>query len=66
MPRVTGGAEPGLARRTLEVFRKAEDEAKSLKDDFVSVEHFVLAMARHEREVQGALERRGASRTTSY
>ncbi|MGO8993686.1 MAG: ATP-dependent chaperone ClpB [Polyangiaceae bacterium] len=59
LPRVTGGAEPGLARRTLEVFRKAEDEAKSLKDDFVSVEHFVLAMARHEREIQGVLERSG-------
>jgi ATP-dependent Clp protease ATP-binding subunit ClpB len=59
LPRVTGGAEPGLARRTLEAFRKAEDEAKALKDDFVSVEHFVLAMARHDREVQGALERAG-------
>ena len=56
---MTGGAEPGLARRTLEVIRKAEDEAKALKDDFVSVEHFVLAMARHDRDIQGALERAG-------
>src|ERR1700712_233542 len=39
-PKVSGGAEPGLARRTLEVVRKAEEEAKSLKDDFVSVEHY--------------------------
>src|ERR1700729_4266644 len=31
LPRVSGGAEPGLARRTLEAFRKAEDEAKALK-----------------------------------
>src|SRR5580700_1106931 len=40
LPRVTGGAEPSLGRRTLESLRKAEDEAKALKDDFVSVEHF--------------------------
>jgi len=59
LPRVTGGAQPGLSRRTLEVFRKAEDEAKSLKDDFVSVEHFVLAMARHDRDLQGLFEAAG-------
>ncbi len=58
-PRVSGGAEPGLSRRLLEVVRKAEDEAKTLKDDFTSVEHFVLAMARHDREVQGLFERAG-------
>ncbi len=59
LPRVTGGAEPGLSRRTLEVVRKAEDEAKNLKDDFVSVEHFVLALAKHDREVQGRFELAG-------
>jgi ATP-dependent Clp protease ATP-binding subunit ClpB len=60
LPRVSGGAEPNLSRRALEVFRKAEDEAKSLKDEFISVEHFFLAMARHDREIQAALERAGA------
>ncbi len=59
LPRVTGGAQPGFSRRALEVFRKAEDEAKGLKDDFVSVEHFILAMARHDREIQGSLEAAG-------
>ncbi len=58
-PKVSGGAEPGLARRTLEVVRKAEEEAKSLKDDFVSVEHYVLAMSRHDREIQALLEQTG-------
>src|SRR5215472_3744362 len=58
-PRVSGGAEPGLSRRMLEVARKAEDQAKTLKDDFVSVEHFLLAMASHDREVQGLYERAG-------
>jgi ATP-dependent Clp protease ATP-binding subunit ClpB len=58
-PRVSGGAEPSLSRRMLEVVRKAEDEAKGLKDDFTSVEHFVLAMAKHDREVQGLFEKNG-------
>ncbi len=36
----------------------AEDEAKKLKDDFVSVEHFVLA-ARTDKDVQAVLDRHG-------
>jgi ATP-dependent Clp protease ATP-binding subunit ClpB len=60
-PRVSGGAEPTLSRRTLDVVRKAEDEAKGLKDDFVSVEHYVLAMARGDREVQALLEQSGGA-----
>ncbi len=58
-PRVSGGAEPGLGRRTSEMFRKAEDEAKHLKDDFVSVEHFLLALAKSDRDIMGALESAG-------
>ncbi|HEX8792643.1 MAG TPA: ATP-dependent chaperone ClpB [Polyangiaceae bacterium] len=55
-PRATGGAEPGLSRRTMEVIRRAEDEAKQLKDDYVSVEHYLLAMAKHDRDVGALLE----------
>src|SRR5689334_5251451 len=50
LPQVSGGAEPTLSRRTLELLRRAEDEAKALKDDFVSVEHMMLALAKHDRE----------------
>ena len=60
-PRVSGGAQPGMSRRTLEVIRRAEDEAKQLKDDFISVEHYMLAMARHDRDIQGLLERHGGA-----
>src|SRR5262245_37019917 len=35
-PRVSGGAEPTLSSRGLKLFQRAEDEAKALKDDFVS------------------------------
>ncbi|MDB4998483.1 MAG: ClpB protein, partial [Myxococcaceae bacterium] len=58
-PHVSGGNEPGLSRRTLDIVRKAEDEAKALKDDFVSVEHYILALSRHDREVQSLLEQTG-------
>jgi ATP-dependent Clp protease ATP-binding subunit ClpB len=58
LPRVTGGAEPGLSRRALDVVRKADDEAKHLKDDFTSVEHYVLAMS-GDREIQGLFEKAG-------
>ena len=50
---MTGGAEPGLSRRTLEVIRKADDEAKQLKDDYVSVEHYLLAMSKHDSRGHG-------------
>src|ERR1019366_465912 len=58
-PRVSGGAEPGLSRRALEVIRKADDEAKKLKDDYVSVEHYLLAMAQHDREIAAVFEQNG-------
>ncbi len=60
-PRVSGGAEPGLSRRALTLIQKAEDEAKALKDDFVSTEHLFLAAAKHDKDLQGLLERAGLS-----
>src|SRR5688572_22078896 len=54
LPKVSGGAEPTLSRRAMEVLRRAEDEAKALKDDFVSIEHLMLALAKHDREIQSA------------
>ena len=63
LPHVSGGgAEPTLSRRTMEVVRKGEDEAKALKDDFVSVEHYLLALAKHDRETQSAFEASGGVR----
>jgi ATP-dependent Clp protease ATP-binding subunit ClpB len=44
LPRAQGGSEPGLSRRTLAMLNTAEDEAKSLKDSYVSVEHLLLAI----------------------
>ncbi len=60
-PRVSGGAQPGMSRRVLEIIRKADDEARQLKDDFTSVEHYVLAMAKHDREIASLFESHGGA-----
>ncbi len=59
LPRVSGGAEPGLSRRSVALFQKAEDAAKELKDEYVSAEHVVLAGAHTDKELQGIFERAG-------
>ncbi len=59
LPRVSGGPEPRLAARTLTLLTAAEDEAKNLKDDFVSAEHFLLAAAKKDNDVRVVLDRHG-------
>ncbi len=58
LPQVSGGQEPGFGRRTVPFLNAAEDEAKKLKDDFVSVEHFLLA-GRSDKDVQAVFDRHG-------
>ena len=44
-PKVSGpGVETYITRRLQELFVKAEDEAGKLRDDYISVEHLVLAL----------------------
>ncbi|MEZ4223009.1 MAG: ATP-dependent chaperone ClpB [Polyangiaceae bacterium] len=59
LPQVSGGGEPSFGRRAVPLLSKAEDEAKALKDDFVSVEHFLLAAAKHDKDVQAVFDRNG-------
>jgi ATP-dependent Clp protease ATP-binding subunit ClpB len=59
LPKVSGGSQPGLGRRVNALFQKAEDEAKGLKDDFISVEHFILAAAKHDKDLQAVFDRHG-------
>ena len=62
MPQVQGaGAAPGqlhLTQRTVTLLARAEDEKQSLKDEYISVEHLLLAMASQE----GALRDLGVTR----
>src|SRR5687768_16729032 len=44
-PSARGGAQPGLSARLRQVASAAEAEAQRLKDDYVSTEHLLLAIA---------------------
>jgi ATP-dependent Clp protease ATP-binding subunit ClpB len=61
LPKVSGGSSPTLSRRTVNLVTKAEDEAKRLKDDFISVEHFLLGAAAGDKDIQAIFDRHGLS-----
>ena len=80
LPQVQGaGASPGqlhIASRLNQVLVKAEEEQRALKDDYLSVEHVVLAMVQEggvfrklgltKERLLGALQQiRGSQRVTS-
>ena len=60
-PRVSGGAEPNLSRRALAVMQRAEDEAKALKDDYVSTEHLLLGALKADKDVASLLDKAGVN-----
>jgi ATP-dependent Clp protease ATP-binding subunit ClpB len=45
LPSAHGGSQPGLSARLRQVANAAEAEAERLKDDYVSTEHLLLALA---------------------
>ncbi|MEN9579097.1 MAG: hypothetical protein RJA70_2106 [Pseudomonadota bacterium] len=59
LPQTSGGAEPGLGTRARDLFSRAEDEAKKPKDDYVSVEHLVLAAANGDSNVEAVFQKYG-------
>ncbi len=46
LPKVQGGAQPGLANATQKVLEQAFKEAENFKDEYVSTEHLLLALLR--------------------
>jgi ATP-dependent Clp protease ATP-binding subunit ClpB len=60
VPRVQG-AEPYLAHRLAKLLDRAEDEAKRLKDEYVSTEHLLLAAAGEKTGAGEALRASGAT-----
>ena len=59
-PRVQGG-EPYLSRQSNEILQKAEETAKKLGDEFVSIEPIFLAFLQIENPVGRMLKERGAT-----
>ncbi len=57
LPRTTGGGEPSFGRRMTSLVTRAEEEAKRLRDDYLSVEHFVLAAANGDSNVEAILHK---------
>jgi ATP-dependent Clp protease ATP-binding subunit ClpB len=45
LPQASGGAEPGLSREARAALEAADQNRRDLGDDYVSVEHLVLALA---------------------
>jgi ATP-dependent Clp protease ATP-binding subunit ClpB len=61
-PRVQGDApQVGLSRRTQKILRAAQQEADQLQDEYLSTEHFLLAMARNGDPTGAVLKGAGAS-----
>jgi ATP-dependent Clp protease ATP-binding subunit ClpB len=59
-PRVSGShTQVGLGRATNDVLDAAENEARSMRDDFVSTEHILIALARSRTAMGNMLNARG-------
>jgi ATP-dependent Clp protease ATP-binding subunit ClpB len=63
LPRVYGGSEPGISPRLRKVLENAWQEMNSFKDEYLSVEHILLAMFDgSEGGAQRALKAAGLTR----
>ena len=63
LPRVSGSSQPQLSPSAAAIFEDAWTQAKALKDEYVSTEHILLALAENTRDKAGDLLRaNGASR----
>src|SRR5213592_3098594 len=63
LPTQTAGAEgSGSSSELVAVLRAAEEEMRALKDEYVSTEHLLLALAGHQSKAGDALRAAGASR----
>ena len=70
MPRAHGGSEPRMNRELSQVFAAAEQTQKDLHDDYLSVEHILLALHTRvgvgsEEMLQALRDVRGSHRVTS-
>jgi ATP-dependent Clp protease ATP-binding subunit ClpB len=62
LPTLSAQAEPTTAPELLALLRTAEREMRDLKDDYVSVEHVLLALAKDDGGAGKALAGHGATR----
>src|SRR2546421_263422 len=56
LPRSSGGSPPGIGSQLSKVLDAAQSEADGMKDDFVSTEHLLLALAGTPSKAQEVLQ----------
>jgi ATP-dependent Clp protease ATP-binding subunit ClpB len=62
LPKVSGGAQPGMSNALTKVFDRASKEAENFKDDYVSTEHLLLALTEAKGDpTRDALSAMGAT-----
>ena len=59
---VYGGTQPGLSRALNNILREAQKVAEKMKDEYVSTEHLLLAIADSGTDAAALLERNGLNR----
>jgi ATP-dependent Clp protease ATP-binding subunit ClpB len=62
LPRVYGGSEPSISQRLRKVLEDAWNEMNNFKDEYLSVEHLLLAMFKVEGGALQALRTAGLNR----
>jgi len=62
LPRVEGADGGSLSQRLIRLFDRAEDEAKALKDEYVSSEHLLVAMVQDKGAIGEVLKSSGVNR----
>ncbi|MGB9004887.1 MAG: ATP-dependent chaperone ClpB [Candidatus Aminicenantales bacterium] len=66
IPRVSGGGEVGLSSALRQVMEQAGQEAETLKDEYISTEHLLLAMLKPDGSRVGRiLQENGLSRESA-
>jgi ATP-dependent Clp protease ATP-binding subunit ClpB len=62
LPKVSGGAQPGMSPALTKVLERASKEAENFKDEYVSAEHLLLALTEAKGDpVRDALAAMGAT-----
>src|ERR1700751_1180526 len=64
LPKIQGSASPepaGGSSELVQILRDAENEMRELKDEYVSTEHLMLAIAKHPGKAGDALRSNGAT-----
>jgi ATP-dependent Clp protease ATP-binding subunit ClpB len=65
LPKQFGGSQPTISRELNEILDRAEQEARELKDEYVSTEHLLLGLAEKKGSTsRELLSGQGASRET--